>query len=89
MPLNELYTLLISKEDTLFPELFESFHKHILSIVRLGIEGLLELVTRVNLLMVEPTHVMPIITKTSVLGMYILSRYCIFNFRILLYCITC
>lgn len=70
MPLNELYALLMSKEDTLFPELFENFHKHIISVVHLGIEGLLELVSRVNLLMVEPTHVMPIITKTSVLGKY-------------------
>jgi hypothetical protein len=53
--------------------------KNLRNVLNMGIEGLMSLVKRVSALLAEPTSVNPVITKSSVLGLFIRRTSVIFE----------
>ncbi|KAF4517955.1 hypothetical protein B566_EDAN005322 [Ephemera danica] len=77
--LSDLRALLRSKEDGLFPNFYSCFMEMLEDIVNLDIEGVLGLIDKCKKLMEEPSLLMPVITKTSVLGLYIRRNAVLFD----------
>jgi len=71
--------MLMSKEQSLFNDFVSEFKQNMRNVLKMGIEGLMSLVKRVSLLLVEPTSVNPVITKSSVLGLFIRRTAVIFE----------
>ncbi|XP_059470008.1 anaphase-promoting complex subunit 5 [Neocloeon triangulifer] len=79
LTLSQLHLLLLSKQNDIFREFLPEFHKNMLNVMSKGIEGLMSLVKRVSQLLTEPNSVNPIITKSSILGLFIRRSSVVFE----------
>ncbi|XP_049828082.1 anaphase-promoting complex subunit 5 isoform X1 [Schistocerca gregaria] len=63
--------LLTEGRYSLLPSLYRSFENELLEIYKKGVGSILDLISSVGRLMLEPSVMMPIVNKSSVIGLYL------------------